>query len=276
MHAVEAASGDVDTSDVYVLDDLQFAHTSPREQRASNVAVNQFHAKPWSMWSGALLLTIVVHSLLLGSLVLGSGTHRTRPPMKEGFSAVARNSDGSESVSVLLFFNDSSIASSDQDNESAYAASRAPEKISTRALAMSAADIGSPPAPDIEIADNASAPEESEADGAQLVMLFGRYMGQVKARIERAWTYPVSATRSNFRCKAQIRQSRNGDVQSITLQQCDADSLWQASLFQAIQAASPLSAPPSEKVFTEIVTLSFTARIATVPEKSARTVQLKN
>ncbi len=276
MHAVEAASGGVDTSDVYVLDDLQFAHTSPREQRASDSGLNQFHAKPWSMWSGALLLTMVVHSLLLGSLVLGSGTHRTRPPMKEGFSAVARNSDGSESVSVLLFFNDSSISSSDQDNESAYAASRAPEKISTSALALSAADVGSPPAPDIEIADNASAPEESAADGAQLVMLFGRYMGQVKARIERAWSYPVAPTKSSFHCRAQIKQSKQGEVEQITLQQCDADSLWQASLFQAIQAASPLSAPPSEKVFTEIVTLSFTAQAAPAPEKSARTVQLKN
>jgi|SRR5882724_1308452 len=269
-----SANADLVANEVYVIDAPQ--PTRRNTHRDQGGRLQTLGVKPWGLWSGAMLVTIVLHSLLIGSLVLGSTVHRTRPPMKEGFAAVARNADSSERVSVLLFLNDNSISAPDQQNDSAYAASLSREKASMQALALSAADIGAPPAPEIEIADNAPASEDSSGDGAQLVMLFGRYMGQVKARIERAWTYPIAPTKSSFHCRAQIKQSKQGEVEQITLQQCDADSLWQASLFQAIQAASPLSAPPSEKVFTEIITLNFEVQAAPALEKSARTVQLKN
>jgi len=50
-----------------------------------------------------------------------------------------------------------------------------------------------------------------------------------------------------------------GEVQEVTLQRCNDDPTWQVSLVQAIQRASPLSAPPNEDVFSDVITLSFAA-----------------
>ena len=84
-------------------------------------------------------------------------------------------------------------------------------------------------------------------------------MGQIKARIERAWDYPANSSLKSFQCTVQIKQNRKGEVQEVTMTQCINDPAWQLSLAKAIQAASPLSAPPNEKVFTEVITLTFDA-----------------
>jgi membrane protein involved in colicin uptake len=110
-----------------------------------------------------------------------------------------------------------------------------------------------------DIDESATATQEADGDGGEAAMLFGRYMGQIKARIERAWEYAGSPSRRRSQCRVQIRQSAKGDVQDIAVQRCELDPEGQLSLVRAIQAASPLSAPPSEKVFTEVVTLTFTA-----------------
>jgi hypothetical protein len=98
-----------------------------------------------------------------------------------------------------------------------------------------------------------------ESDPRRTAML-GRYMGQIDARIERAWIRPRTWVESGqFTCRAKITQAKSGAVLEIELQDCNGDGRWQASLAHAIESASPLPAPPDPEVFSRVVVLDFTA-----------------
>jgi len=89
---------------------------------------------------------------------------------------------------------------------------------------------------------------------------YGRYFGQIRARIDRAWQRPRSAIGAPiFRCQVQVDQDGVGRVQQVTLLECNGDSRWQLSLVHAIQAASPLPAPSDPAVFVHHVLLAFRA-----------------
>lgn len=93
-----------------------------------------------------------------------------------------------------------------------------------------------------------------------LAALYGRYLWQMDARIERAWLRPRSAIGAPlFRCEVEIGQRRDGTVQTVTLQRCNGTPRWQQSLVQAIDAASPLPAPPDPKLFAHRLVLHFEA-----------------
>jgi hypothetical protein len=59
--------------------------------------------------------------------------------------------------------------------------------------------------------ESSPTPNKSGSDEGR-AMLFGRYMGQIKARIERVWEHPQSTHVDAFDCKVQIRQNNQGDV----------------------------------------------------------------
>jgi TonB C terminal len=91
-------------------------------------------------------------------------------------------------------------------------------------------------------------------------MMAGRYVKQIDHRIERAWLRPRTPLKSDyFECRVQVEQDSGGNVLAIELGQCNGDSQWQQSLVHAIQAASPLPAPPDPSVFRRRLRLSFTA-----------------
>lgn len=99
--------------------------------------------------------------------------------------------------------------------------------------------------------------------------LYGRYVGQIQARIDRAWLRPRTAIGAPiFQCQAQIDQDHQGRVAEVTLIACNGDTRWQVSLVRAIQAASPLPAPPNQAVFTRHILLEFRA-VAYAPGASA-------
>lgn len=91
-------------------------------------------------------------------------------------------------------------------------------------------------------------------------VLFGRYVGQVNARIQRAWLRPRDAIGADrFSCRVLIQQDDKRHVIRTTLQACNGDVRWQLSLVRAIQRASPLPAPPDPRVFADALTLTFNA-----------------
>lgn len=218
--------------------------------------------KLWGVRVSAALLTVGLHLLAAGPLLVGQQSRKARPPMSEGMAVGAHADETSEVVSVLFIFNDKSVTPSEERQDSAYAI---PEEIRTAVKetvsGMTNANLSMPEILGSADGSNDSAAIEATGDGAQTAMLFGRYMGQIKARIERAWQIPAAPSKDTFDCKVQIRQSKSGEVQEVTLQRCDFAPEWQVSLVRAIQSASPLPAPPGEKVFTEIVTLSFAAQV---------------
>lgn len=109
-------------------------------------------------------------------------------------------------------------------------------------------------------------PEASSSGSVQsddrpgLGALYGRYLGQIWARVDRAWLRPRAAIGAPiFQCQVQIDQDSAGRVLAITLLECNGTTRWQLSLVHAIQAASPLPAPPNPAVFAHHVLLTFRA-----------------
>ncbi len=99
---------------------------------------------------------------------------------------------------------------------------------------------------------------DASAADPRLVALFGRYIGQIDARVQRAWIRPRTAVPSGlFECRVQISQDPTGRVLEIELVRCNGDIGWQTSLVHAIQGASPLPAPPDPSVFSPQLTLDF-------------------
>jgi hypothetical protein len=126
--------------------------------------------------------------------------------------------------------------------------------------------------------DPVSNPTSGSGDRAELARLFGIYAGQIQARIDRVWRRPRTPINDNasekkraddesFQCEAQIVQDARGNVQEILLPRCNGAPAWQRSLVVAIQAASPLPVPPSDKVFSPSITLRFVG-VAYVPGSS--------
>lgn len=104
--------------------------------------------------------------------------------------------------------------------------------------------------------DKAAQPE----DDSSLGVMYGRYVGQIQARIDRAWRRPRTAIGAPlFQCQVQIDQDAAGRVGDVTLLQCNGSTRWRLSLVQAVEAASPLPAPPNQALFTRHVLLQFRA-----------------
>jgi len=90
--------------------------------------------------------------------------------------------------------------------------------------------------------------------------MYGRYVEQIQARIDRAWLRPRTAIGAPiFRCQVQVDQDPQGKVGPVTLLDCNGDERWKLSLVHAIERASPLPSPPDSAVFTRHVLLEFRA-----------------
>jgi TonB C terminal len=109
--------------------------------------------------------------------------------------------------------------------------------------------------PDVEPGDaQPGAKEESDSRARS----FGQYLGQINARIDRAWTRPrtpIGATR--FLCEVRVEQDSLGNVREVALEHCNGTPAWQRSLVDAIKFASPLPAPADPDAFAPQVRMVF-------------------
>jgi hypothetical protein len=99
--------------------------------------------------------------------------------------------------------------------------------------------------------------EHSGVDRSR-AQIYGRYLGQINARIDRAWVRPrapIGATR--FLCQVRIEQDAVGNVREVTLDRCNGSPVWQRSLVDAIKSASPLPAPADPAVFAPEIQMAF-------------------
>ena len=117
-----------------------------------------------------------------------------------------------------------------------------------------------------EASDSRSAQPDGHAAYGEMS---GRYLGQMRARIDRAWQRPRTAIGAPiFQCQVQVDQDRLGRVQEVTLLECNGGARWHLSLVHAIEAASPLPAPSDPAVFVHHVLLEFRA-VAYSPSEPA-------
>jgi len=205
------------------------------------------------------LTSILLHGLLVATALLGAAARHFHQPNQEGAGASARAS-GSEPVMTLFLINSSQAAPTSNE---------VPESIASRGLTpkdMPLEVLSPDPLPYAPIAkfdgaaDESSATAEATGDQQGRALMFGRYMGQITARVQRAWLRPRDMLDGPlFHCRVKILQSKAGEVKEITLEDCNGDPAWQVSLANAIQNASPLPAPPNPSVFADALSLTFTA-----------------
>lgn len=186
---------------------------------------------------GAGLGAVTLHSLLLTPVILGVAAPRARPPDRPYAGEVAMQ---------WVVLEDSPLASANA------VPSFTPPLLAPIAVTQVALEWLAEPL--------TSADSEQQPDQPGLAALYGRYTGQIQARIERAWERPRTSPGSTlFRCQVEIDQDENGHVGAVTLVDCDGGARWQLSLVRAIEAASPLPAPPVAAVFAKRIVLNFTA-----------------
>jgi len=197
--------------------------------------------------------SLLIHSLIIGSALWGGAALQTRRPLVQGLGGTATDSAG-ETVMTLILLNDTQPTKGPPE----------PQELPSRGLTTADLEVRvlSPdPYPAIDlthVGDSASVLSPEAHDAAERALLFGRYIGQINARIERAWLRPRTPIGDAlFQCQVAINQDQRGNVQDVTLQDCNGDARWQQSLVNAIQSASPLPAPPNPEVFSSAVTLRF-------------------
>jgi hypothetical protein len=213
----------------------------------------------WLSCSLTLGASIVCHLLLIGTLIALGGQAK-HPERSEGLGANSIASTD-EAVATLILIEDPSSGAEEVQRESV--ASHGVVLQNFRLTIVS-------PIPTIDVgADSEADPNEAVApvddtssDREVRAALFGQYIGQIQARVERAWLRPRSAIGEDlFECRVQILQNPRGEVEEVTLQRCNGDSRWQLSLVQAIERASPLPAPPEPTVFSGSIQLVFRSEL---------------
>jgi hypothetical protein len=107
-------------------------------------------------------------------------------------------------------------------------------------------------------------------DGGAGAPVDGLYLGQISARIDRAWRRPAEPLGGNpFICQARIDQDAAGNVVEVMIEGCNGTPGWQLSLVRAIQSASPLPAPPDPALFVRTLHMSFQAQPPDSPQAGA-------
>lgn len=213
--------------------------------------------------------TLLLHTLALQSVLLGSRAHKTRPPAVQGAGATLVKSEV-EPAETLVLIELPTIAKLREQFLEDLASAGIPRQETLIKM------ISPDPLPHLDMSkvendeQDAKAAAPDSGDGAERARLFGIYSGQIQARIERIWRRPrTPVTESSdpsqagqgngtFSCQVRIIQDARGNVQEVLLPQCNGTSAWQHSLVLAINQSSPLPAPPSPTVFSNAMALTFT------------------
>jgi hypothetical protein len=207
----------------------------------------------------AAVISLALHAVLVTSIMWGGGSANQQPrPHDSGALDAVVPEAAEEGALQVIFIKEPASAVSSADQRMASKADRSP-KFLPLPLVDPLADL-SLEVPQVS-ADDSSPSATWNEDTAVRSAMFGRYLGQISARISRAWLRPRSAIGAPmFSCQVRIDQDARGNVQDVTLEECNGDTRWQLSLVQAIESASPLPAPPDPAVFTRIVHANFEAR----------------
>jgi hypothetical protein len=203
-----------------------------------------------------ILGALAVHALIVLPFVLDLSLPSPRVPNQSGAGASALVS-GEEPVMTAVFINEPPPEERLTPSPDLASRGAAPRDLPVVVFSPDAT-----PAVQVDKASeesqDSSAPPEAVGDQTQHALLFGRYLVQIQARIERAWMRPRSDIGApRFSCRARIEQDRRGDVIGIKLDPCNGTERWQQSLVSAIRTASPLPAPPDPSVYADRLSLSF-------------------
>ncbi len=234
-------------------------------------------AAPEGRWSPTKLGvtgTLLVHLVAVQSVMLGAHARKSHPPEAEGIGATMVKSEAAPSETLVLIDLPQASMSDQSLTEELASAGRTLQDIPVKVFSDDPLPHVDIPTEDLSEDKDAAAAVDS-GDPAVQAAMFGRYTGQIDARIERAWRRPRSpvnpssgpaynansqaSANAEFKCQVRILQDAHGSIQEVQLLDCNGSVAWQHSLIMAINASSPLPAPPSPRVFSRSLTMTFTA-----------------
>jgi hypothetical protein len=163
----------------------------------------------WSAHAAGATVSIVFHLLLSAPMILGFAAHKTRSPPHDGPGSVSWSSRGEQSQSMVLL-DLSGLTASTPNEEFDLQIDAEGIEFDEQTRALASWDPKPPPAIEID-AKEAEVSNEAVGDPQTNAALFGRYMGQIAARIERSWMRPRTAVAGGrFDCRVRITQDRTG------------------------------------------------------------------
>lgn len=202
------------------------------------------------------VLSILIHLMFISAFV-GAG-RSAKPRHDDGLGANEIVSE-EEARGILFFVEDPAVTESSDDALPTLASHGEVLQALRLTVVSPEADLDSATVEQRDAADH-DAVEEPISDRQGMAELYGHYLSQIQARIERAWLRPRSALDvEDFECRLEIQQNERGEVGEVTLQKCSEAIPWQLSLIRAIESASPLPAPPDPRIFTRAFELAFHA-----------------
>ena len=238
----------------YSESDVTTGTTSGRGFHVFRRPLYRYGLNRYSVSGAGALASLLLHILLIASMTWGGGLMREPSQQRPDMASPHVSADAeSDSAMELVWVEEPDTLSTGSPDSNAFAA----PTLATVTVDASLAAVSIPAlsAPD-EIR-----PTPGDGNSAAQAILLGRYVGQIDARIERAWRRPRTPLKEDdFSCRVRIVQDATGAVQEITLERCNGDTRWQLSLVHAIQLASPLPAPPDPKVFTRVLRMNFRAQ----------------
>ena len=217
----------------------------------------RLESRPLAVSVAGAVGVVLIHALLVLPFVLSLSPPSPRRPNTAGAGATALVSSAEPDMTVVLIDEPTPTEDPAPPKPPALASrGETPPDLQLVVLSPDPFRAGANVAADSDhVEDNTAS-----AEGADHARLYGRYLGQLQARIERAWMRPRSEIGApRFSCRARIRQDRRGAVIEVTLDPCNGTERWQHSLVSAIRTASPLAAPPDASVYADILWLSFSS-----------------
>lgn len=219
---------------------------------------HRLESRPFAVSAVGAVGVLLIHALLVLSFVLSLSLPSARRPNTVGAGATAFLSAAEPEMTVVFI---------DEPTPAENASPPAPPVLASRGVTPPDLQLvilspdPSPAGADAKAEDSDDSTKDAEsADAGEHARLYGRYVGQVQARIERAWMRPRSEIGApRFSCRARVQQDRTGAVVGVTLDRCNGTERWQQSLLSAIRTASPLPAPPDASVYADILWLSFSS-----------------
>jgi colicin import membrane protein len=99
---------------------------------------------------------------------------------------------------------------------------------------------------------------QNELKQSQSKGILDAYGAAIKAKVTAQW-YKPPGWQPQWTCNVRISQASDGTVLNVKILQCGGDQLFQRSVQQAIERASPLPLPSDMSLFSPSINFTFTA-----------------
>lgn len=204
-------------------------------------------ARPLKVWWGAAALTLALHALVGGALM----NFGVRAKHSQVFAYPSATKGAAQEIVTTLLL----VPESQSVPEISQPSFEKTEKMTGPAV-VARIPVISTPHIEVDTADDLESARAIQQDrGTRTPQKI--YLGQIKARIERALSDVPDARFGVGKCGVKILQSESGDVREVEFQHCFAAAIWKEGLERAIRQASPLPAPPEASVFSDEVMVEF-------------------